>query len=222
MASADYIPAPDEACRAWAQNYSTKITATPTVYGLVAGDATAMAAAYAAFAAALALATAPATRTSVTVATKDTTRATMVALVRSQVAKVQAYSAITPTLLSELGLTVRKTTRTPIPPPATRPLLTIVRSNGPVLDMRINDELTPDSRAFPFGAPLCQVYYKAGLTPGTDLSTYSLLATVGRSVSALDVTHILPGAVMNFVCRYINRRGEVGPQSDVVQQIRTN
>lgn len=221
MASADYIPAGDADFQAWAQNFSTKITATPTAYGLIAGQATTFAGLLVTYIAALASATNPGTRTSVTVAAKDTARANLQANARLLVNIVQGTSTVTPTQKTDLGITVRKTTRTPIPPPATRPLQTVVRSNGPVLDFRINDELTPDSRAFPFGAPLCQVFLKLGASPGTDVTTYELLATVGRSVVALDVTDVAEGAIMNFISRFINRRGEPGPQSDMVTQIRT-
>lgn len=221
MASADYIPAGDADFEAWAQNFSTKITATPTAYGLIAGQATTFAGLLVTYIAALASATNPGTRTSVTVAAKDTARANLQANARLLVNIVQGTSTVTPTQKTDLGITVRKTTRTPIPPPATRPLQTVVRSNGPVLDFRINDELTPDSRAFPFGAPLCQVFLKLGASPGTDITTYELLATVGRSVVALDVTDVAEGAIMNFISRFINRRGEPGPQSDMVTQIRT-
>lgn len=221
MTSLDYIPTTDAGLLAWATNYSTLITATPTTYGLVAGDATATAAALTAYSAALTAATNPATRTAVTVATKDTTRATLVALVRSQVGKIQATPTVTPTQKTNLGITVRKTTRTPIGPPTTRPLLTVVRTNGPVLDIRLNDELTPDVRAYPFGVTLAQVFLFVGATTPTNLDEYTLLANVGRAVNQLDVTSVPQAARMCLISRWINRRGEPGPQSDVVIQIRS-
>jgi hypothetical protein len=220
--NADYIPQGDAALQLWAANYSSLITASPTTYGLIAGDATATAAALATYATQLTAATNPATRTSVTVAAKDSARATLVALIRSQVNKIQAVPTVTPTQKTSLGITVRSTTRTPVPAPTTRPLMTVVRSNGPVLDVRINDELTPDTRALPFGVLLCEVYIKLGVSPGTDISTYRLLAQTGRSVNQFDVTDVAAGAVMNFITRWVNRRGQPGPQSDVVAQIRTN
>lgn len=221
MTTPDYIPATDAALLSFATNYSTLITATPTTYGLVAGDATATAGALTAYSAALALATNPATRTSVSVTTKDVSRATLVALIRSQVAKIQGTLTVTNGQKTALGITVRKTTRTPIPAPTTRPLLTVVRSNGPVLDIRLNDELTPDARAYPFGVIQCQVFMFVGVTPGVNLDDYTLLATVGRSINSLDVTSVAQGAQMTFISRWVNRRGGTGPQSDRVTQIRT-
>jgi hypothetical protein len=221
MPSADYIPAGDLDLKDWATNFSTKITASPATYGLVAGQATTYAALLTAYTTALTAATTPATRTSVTVAAKDTARATLVAGSRLLVNIIQGVATVTPAQKTELGITTRKTTRTPIGPPATRPLQTIVRSNGPVLGFRLNDELTPDSRAFPFGAPLCQVFMRTGATGGTDLENYTLLATVGKSVNDLNVTSVPTGTQMHFISRYINRRGQPGPQSDVVSQFRT-
>lgn len=220
-ASRDYIPAGDADLLAWATNYSALITISPTTYGLVAGDATATAAALTTYSTALTAATNPATRTSVTVATKDTARANLVALCRSQVDKIQATTTVTPTQKTNLGITVRITTRTPVPPPASRPILSVVRSNGPVLDMRINDELTPDSLALPTGVVLCQVFMRQGATGGSDLANYDLLATTGRCVNQFDVSSVPSGTTMHFLARWLNRRGQPGPLSEVATQIRT-
>lgn len=221
-ASRDYIPAPDADLLAWATNFSVLITASPATYGLIAGDATATATALSAFSTALSAATNPATRTSVTIATKDTARVNLVALVRTQVAKIQSTLTVTPTQKTNLGITVRITTRTPINPPTTRPLMSNVQSNGSILAMRLNDELTPDARAFPVGVILCEVYMRTGTTGGDDLTNYDLLASTGRSVNLLDVSAVTPGTTMHFITRWISRRGEPGPQSLVVSQIRTN
>ena len=71
----DYIPSSDGPALDWMQNFSALITAAPATYGLVAADATAIAAAVSAFDTALTAAIDPATRTKVTVITKNENRA---------------------------------------------------------------------------------------------------------------------------------------------------
>lgn len=222
MSQRDYIPGPDEDVQAFGANYSTRITATPTAYGLVAGDATAIAALQAAFTTALTASTNPVTRTPVTVQTKDLARANLVAGLRAKSKLVQAYASITPTLLTELGLTVRVTTRTPIPPPTTRPVLSDLRSNGTVLEFTIRDELTPARRAFPNGVVLLQVFMKTGTTAPLSISDCVLADMQGNAFGAVDVATVTAGTTMHFLSRWINRRGQPGPISTVVSQIRTS
>ena len=61
--SKDFLPAKDAELLSWKTDFSAAITATPTDYGLVAGQATAFAALLSAYSAALAIATNPMTRT---------------------------------------------------------------------------------------------------------------------------------------------------------------
>src|SRR2546423_1097889 len=97
MASSSYLPSREEDLLTWAQNFSSLITATPTAYGLVAADATALAALVSAYASALTAATNPSTKTKATVATKDTARVTMVADIRNLVRRIQGTPTVTPT-----------------------------------------------------------------------------------------------------------------------------
>lgn len=219
--SNDFIPAKDADLLSWGDNYVTLITAAPTSYGLVAGDATAATTAYNAFAAALATATTPGTRTTPAVAAKDTARATFVALVRLQVQQIQATPTVTDEQKADLAITIRVETRTPIPAPTTRPIQTVVRSNGPVLDFRLNDEETPDTRAFPNGVTLCQIFMSTAETPPASTASMTLLATVGRAVNVLNVGGVAVADTMYFRSRWINRRGQPGPDSELISQIRT-
>src|SRR5437016_1820127 len=103
---ADFLPSSDADLLAFAQNFSTKVTATPVPYGLVAGDATALAALVTSFTTALNTANTPATRTAVTVASKDTARAVLVTELRQLARRVQATPTVTAAQRIELGLPV--------------------------------------------------------------------------------------------------------------------
>lgn len=216
MPALNYIPAGDDAFRAWALNFSTLITATPTAFGLTAGQATSYAALYATYNMALLAATDPSTRTRVTVAAKDSARADLEAYSRQLASVAQAFPAITPEQLAALGLTVRSTVRPPIGTPTTAPIVAIV-ANG-VLNsiIRFSDETTPDRRAKPFGAVALQLWVKYGDVPPVSIADMQLLGVLTRNPSMVEFPAAHAGDQAWLVGRWITRRGLVGPQSVTV------
>src|SRR3954463_5534654 len=90
-----YFPPTDAALSAWADNFSTLITAAPATYGLVAGDATAIAAVVTPFVAAVAAVADPGTRTAALVADKNAKRAAMAAVVRPYAQQIRHDTTVT-------------------------------------------------------------------------------------------------------------------------------
>jgi hypothetical protein len=84
-----YIPPRDTELGQWVGNFSALITASPGTYGLLAGDAAAIAAYANAFTGALAVVNNPATKTKATVANKDGAKATMLEIVRPYAMQVR-------------------------------------------------------------------------------------------------------------------------------------
>lgn len=217
-----YLPPKDNDLDLWAQNLDTKVTAAPTTYGLVAGDATAFHTLRLAFTTALLAATSAPTRTKVTVATKNTARFNMIASIRSLAARVQAYSLITPTLLAELGLTVRDTHPSPIAAPSTAPIVSPLNSSGHDIRFRFADTDTPDSRSKPPGVTAMQLWGKVGTTPPASIADCVLLGTYtknsdgpgSRSV-AVGFSGADTGKTAYLIGRWITRRGLTGPSSAI-------
>ena len=106
MASTSFLPNTDAALLAWSLNFSTLITATPTAYGLVAGQATAYAALHTAYGTALA-ACDPAIRTRGAVQTKNTARTNLKNSARSLAKIVEGTPTVTNAQKVTLGLNVR-------------------------------------------------------------------------------------------------------------------
>jgi hypothetical protein len=106
-------------------NFVAKITATPTAYGVTAADATAIGALATDFSARLATSSDPSTRTKVAVAQKNTSKLALVAKARQLIKLITAYPPLTAAQRAELGLNPRDVAPTPIPAPATRPLLAV-------------------------------------------------------------------------------------------------
>ena len=213
----DYIPAKDLDADSWFQNFNAQITANPTTYGLVAGDATAFDPLADAFSNALTVALTPSTRTKVTVAAKDSARAAVTAAARQLAAKVQAYPSITPTLLADLGLTVRDVGPTPISAPATQPILGIQSIGTASAVLRFVDELTPDSRRKPAGVIAMQLFMKTGPTPPTGPDDAEFVGPATKNPHLLDFSGITAGTNVWLVGRWQTRTGLTGPMSSAIQ-----
>lgn len=222
--AAPYIPNQDEALDSWATNFDTLITATPTAYGLTSGLATAFNSLRTAYTSALATAVSPPTRTKSNVAAKNTAKSALIFNARSLAALVQAHPGITAEQLEDLGLTVRKTTPTPIEAPTTSPIITPLNSNAQKINFRFADEETPSSRAKPFGVAGMELWAKVGTTPPASIAdcefrglyTKNTEGPGSRQVSvAFDGADVGKTAYMYAV--WYNRRGQVGPSSPLAQ-----
>ena len=219
MPSQSYLPSRDEELSTWAGNYSSKITATPVAYGLLAADATALAALVASFNTALGAATNPATRTAVTVASKDTAKVALVADIRSLARRIQATPSVTAAQKTELGLTVHDEVPSPVPPPATRPLVAVMSTAARMINIRLSDETTPTRRARPTGTSGAEVYSfvpTASEAPPADLENWRFEGMATRSDFAVDFNAADIGKSATIVARWFNRKGETGPVSNPI------
>src|SRR5436190_21193798 len=132
-----FLPNKDSLLLAWSLNFSTRITATPTAYGLVAGDATAYATLHTAFGTALA-AVDPGERSKSLVAAKNTARAALKNSARLLAKRVEGTATVTDAQKLDLGLNVRATP-TPIPPPAYAPGIAILATIANTVKLRLFD-----------------------------------------------------------------------------------
>jgi hypothetical protein len=211
----DYVPARDVDLTGWATNYSALITAAPTSYGLVSGDATALAALVTAWNTAIAAATNPATRTEVTVAAKVTARANLVFKIRALANIVQATPTVTDAQKTNLGLTVRDSLSTPVPPPVTSPVISVSSTQSLQHTCRFADTATPLSRAKPVGVGAAEIYVKIG--PGAPASIADCVYRGTATKVPFTITYDSgdAGKTAYIMARWINRKGEPGPQSAV-------
>lgn len=210
----DYIPSTDLALDVYAQNMDTKVTANPTSYGLVAGDATALHTLRLDFTTKLALVSDPATRTSIAVQNKNDSRAALVAKIRSLAAIVNADPDTTDGQRQELGLTVQDQTQTPIPPPATKPLLSVEGVGALQAGLRLVDELTPNSRSKPFGVTGAMIYAKVGgEAPPASVEECTFMGFATRNRHTVAFAPAQAGETAYVLARWINAKGEAGPVS---------
>lgn len=224
--AASYIPLTDAACDAWTQNFSTKIAANPTLYGLIAPDAVAIAAVVDPFHDAYLLAGLsgtppktplnPATRTPVTIANKDALKAAMLALVRIYALLIRNNDGVDDADKVDLGLTIAKTIPTPIPAPVTVPIIGLVSTANGVVTVSMRDSGTPTIRAKPFGAIAAEVYvaYSPTVPAGPLLANFFGRATKTPTQFSFGAGDANKLAWMWM--RWITRTGLVGAYSDVL------
>lgn len=205
-----YIPAKDVDFENWFLNFSTLLTAAPTTYGLVAGDATAVAALYATWNAAYVLAITPTTRTSVTIADKDAARAAGEAGVRPYAVSISLNSGVADMDKTAIGVTVKKTVPTPVPPPITSPQLALVAATPLQQLFKYSDTSTPTTKAKPPGAIAMQLGYVAGTVPAVDPAQANRFAVVTKSPVAIAIDPADVGKTITWWGRWQTRSGPGG------------
>ena len=210
--SKDYIPATDEAALAWMQNIVGTSADwsfqpdTPTVVQLTAATS--------AFENSLIAATSPSTRTSLTVAGKNTARASAEVLFRAwagQVLAAHKAGLLPDSGLVLVGLRVPKTTRTPVPAPTDSPLLGVDSVSGKEIRCRVTQGVggsAVSTRRFDRGYAGVEIQ----MTAGNVSRSY-----IARRVNTVaDASAFASGSAITLQARYVTRRGLQGPWSNPV------
>lgn len=222
--AATYIPTKDALLVPWATNFSALITLDPTAYGLSAGDASALAALNTAYDNAYNAAIAGGSRGPASVNAKDAAKANLVARCRQLATIIQANPSITEEQKTALGITVRKTTRSPVPTPTTSPLLTFVAATPGQATLRMADQLTPALKAKPFGAIQLQLSVWITTTPPPTpepgpASPPTFVLQYTKNPFAVNFEPGQVGKTAIYYGQWITRTGKLGPFSNMLQQV---
>ena len=214
----DYIPAADAAFSVWAANFASLIGGNPTTYGLTSGQGAAVVAANSAFQGAYTAAINPATRTPVTVATKDVARADGEVIFRQTAMIVRNNPAISDRLKTGLGLTIPKTTPTPIPAPTSPPQLIFVSATPQNATLGYRDTASPAGKAKPAGSIGVELWANIGTVAATDPAQCQFAGTITKSPFAQAYAAASVGKVVTYFARFSTRSGpggiaQVGPWS---------
>jgi len=207
----DYLPSRDAQLDDWISNFKTLIAATPTNYGLVAADGTAITNAFNSWHTAFLAATNPTTRTKGTVSTKNTQKAAVLAVVRGYANTIRVNKAVTNELKIGLGLHVADTQPTPVPAPVTYPLLSISGMGQGLQDLRAADQATPTKRAKPAGAVGLLLFRSVAETPTSEPTDAAFLAYVSQGKFTSNFSPADNGKTATYFARWTNSKGEVGP-----------
>lgn len=213
----DYIPDEDDVFDTYLRDqFAPYLAANFAALGLVAGDNTALQAASQAWGYAWIAKTNADAAAHGANEDKNLKRQLAEAQIRLVANKVQANPAVTALQKEGLGITVRKTSRTPAPVPTTTPtMLTIDTSTRAVLGLLFADSATPDSRAKPAGVQSCEIRQQIGGTAPVDPDDMPFLANETRTPYRADFDAGEVGATVYFALRWVNTRGKPGPWSQV-------
>lgn len=208
-----YIPPKDTDYDVWANNFQTVIAATPAAYGLAAADAVAITASFNAWHTSYLAATNPATRTSVTIAAKDVQKASSLLVFRPYAQIIQNNASVTDPSKAAAGLTIRATTRTPIPAPGTSPILGFIGATPLQHTLKYSDTTTPTTKAKPFGAIHLELWRYIGTTPPAGTDAYSFYGDMTKSPFAVDFNSPDVGKQAYYIAKWATRTGLDGPWS---------
>jgi len=211
MSSTPYIPNPDAQFNDWLANFATVIAASPTTYFLTAGDATAISAQSTAFSAAYALAIGGGTRGPANIAAKDAARTEATAIVRPYAQGIAGNPAISNDDKVSVGVTVRKTTRTVVPPPSTSPSLILVSLTPNRVNLQYRDSTTPLLKTKPAGVIGLQLWASFGTVPAVSPAACDFALVATKTPFALDTTGNA-GKVVTLYGRWVTRGGPSGVQ----------
>lgn len=208
-ATPPYLPPRDADFDAWLLNFSTLITASPTTYGLVAGDATIIAAQNTAWHAAYLLAINPSTRTPVTVAAKDVARVNATVIVRPYAQRIAVNPAVDNSDKVAVGVNPRGTVPTPIPAPTTWPALVWLGASPGVVQIAYKDSSLGATKKKPFGSTGMELWVGYGTGSPPPLADCSFVSMVTKSPLAIDTTGNA-GKAMSIYARWTTRSGPAG------------
>lgn len=130
---------------------------------------------------------------------------------------VQGFPGLTPQQLAGLGVHVIDVEPTPIPPPATAPLLNVLLVMGNIVRIKLSNAAEQASRARPAGTIGATVVSHVGENPPAQLNQWKLEGSIGRNIT--DVVfdaNLAPGTKVWISAYWFNNRKEAGPMAPAI------
>ena len=208
---APYIPPKNSLFTVWADNFRDYIDINFAALFLGAPDVVAVDTAVNDWDAAYALIANPATKTKVTVSAAATQRATSEAICRLYASQINANPSVTNGQRSALGITVRDTSKTPILPPISYPVLSLNAALPGSHQLAYADSLAVVGKAKAFGGRFVEIRVQVGGTIPTDEDKVPTVAMATKSPLLIAYTIPDAGKPAYYFARYVSPRGAPGP-----------
>jgi len=194
-------------------NFLTKITSTPTAYGLVAAQATAYAAVNTAYQTAYTTAITPATRTKGAVEAKNQAKVNLKAAASDLAKIIDGTPTVTNQQKIDLGLSIRFTP-SPIPAPSVRPGMDIVSVANRTIKVHIHDSASSTKRGKPAGTSAAWVYSFVGENYPSDPTAWSFEGACTKAKFDIVFPSTMASGTQVWVCAaWINAKQQAGPTS---------
>lgn len=136
------------------------------------------------------------------------------AYIRETVRRIQADSRVTDAARRSADVPVHKTTRTPVPAPATAPRGQVVATDRFEHTITVSDSATPTRRGKPTGAVGCEVYVCVADNVPVTPEAYRFVGVWTRTPERVTFEPQDGGRTAHYLFRWVGTRGETGPWSD--------
>jgi hypothetical protein len=204
------VPDTDSGLLSWATNFSARITAAATLYGLTAMQASTYATLLEMYAGMLLVARDPITRTRGAIAAKNAAKKDLLISSRQSISIIEGQPTLSDEQRLNLGIRVPKTP-TPIPAPTAAPNLDIVSVKGRTVALRLHGE-DPSRRGNPAGVAGANLYSFVGPTPPDAIADWTFQGGVTRTTAQLTFSTALePGTTVWLTACWTNPRDQTGP-----------
>ena len=213
-----FVPSNDTKLLAWSANFAQKLSATPTVYGFVAAQATQYAAANTAFVSAMNAIADPLTRTKANMQAKDAAKKTLQDLARGFGKMIQANPGLTDPQRTAMGVTVPAKPQ-PKPVPIAAPLIDIVWASGWTVKVRLKAS-TGSKRGKPANVSGASVFSFVGPVAPNNPSDFKFEGSLSTTELEIAFPTSLPAGTKVWITAFwFNGRMQSGP---ACQPIATN
>jgi hypothetical protein len=114
----------------------------------------------------------------------------------------------------------RDTVHTAIPVPATRALITELKAKGGFqVEIRFQDEATPDSAAIPYGDNGCLLSFTWGPEKVTDYAALAQTQLMTHNLWTLTLPPQAEGKFLSCATRWQNEKGDLGPWGEILHTV---
>jgi hypothetical protein len=215
----DYMPSKEAEFYAWVTVFFTYLLANLSRFGISSSVLSPLTSLRDDFFTKYVIATAPATRTKATVLAKNNAMSALKKALRVFIQEYVSFNhLVTDVDRDNLGLPIRKTSRTPVPVPVTYPWFMVDSSIIRVLIIYFRDLLS-ENRAKPFGVHGAEIRWGISDTPIINPEDLPHSSFDTRSPFRLEFSGEERGKTVWFCLRWENTRGEKGPWSEIVSAI---
>lgn len=212
---ATYLPSKEADLFNWLANFEGLVTADFAQYGITQPQSLSLTGLFDNYRAAYETAIEPSTRTRPAVAAKNTSRDALVLEVRRLVSIIDGQANVSDAQRLALGLKVRDIESTPVPRPATAPMIEIVSTVGNTATIRLFD--SNGRRRKPDGVIGATVFSFVGANAPSEESAWKFEGNLSKTTEVVAFAQSLPpGTKVWFTAFWYNRRAESGPPATPV------
>lgn len=209
-----YLPTTDDGLLSFASNFSALLLANHKQYDISESLANQYAAMFEDYRTNLATARAPETRGDATILAKDIAKKALIAQTRLIGRTIGNNMKITDTQRQALGLTIRKTQPTPIPPPSVAPGIDLVSVAGRTVTVRMHDSASIGKRKRPAGTVGAWVYTHVGPEYPSDPAAWTFEGATSRNEMSINFPDSVPAGSQVWIrAAWVGTRQEIGPLS---------